>query len=604
MPIPRTAVALEDQWNVAPLYPSFEKWQTEFKQLCPEGKRPRWPALAKFKGHLAEGAGQVKECLDQMFALSRGLSKLYTYAHLKHDEDIANDQYKVALGQITGYLHDMHEETAWFEPELLSLPDETLKGYLGSPLLSDYRFHLEKIVRMRPYTLSSEKEELLALAGKALQAPHRAFSAINDADFKFPSITDSQGQTRELSHALYGLYIRDRDRILRRHAFHALFGKYREYENSLCELLSGQIQGHLFNARSHGYNSCLKAALYPKNVDTEVYHALIKSVRDNISVLHKYTKLRKNLLGLDSLHFYDLYVPLVPHVDIKMNYKEAEDLVIESVAPLGAEYQNILMKGLKDERWVDRYENENKRSGAYSSGCYDSMPYILMNYKNILKDVFTLAHEAGHSMHSYLSHLNQPYQYADYPIFLAEVASTFNEELLSKLLLERTTDKAEKLYLINEKIEDIRGTLLRQTMFAEFELYLHNMAEEDAPLTPQRLKTAYRDLYTFYFGPELHIDHEVEIEWARIPHFYYNFYVFQYSTGISAALALAERVLNGGAAEREAYLGFLKSGSSRYPLDTLQLAGVDMRSSTPVEAALRKMNGLIDEFEKLAVVNV
>ena len=501
MPIPRNAVSLEDQWNVAALYPSFEKWQEEFKQLCPEGKRPRWPDLQKFKGHLGDGTERVNDCLETLLDLSRRLSKLYTYAHLKHDEEITNDTYKVALGQIMGYLHDFHEETAWFEPELLSLPEATLKSYLEAPTLAEYRFHIEKMIRMRPYTLSSDKEELLALSGKALQAPSKTFSAINDADFKFPSVTDSQGQSRELSHALYGLYIRDRDRILRKHAFQAFFGKYRDYENSLCELLNGQIQAHLFQARAHGYNSCLKAALYPKNIDTSVYHALIKSVRDNISVLHKYIALRKRILGVESLHIYDLYVPLVPQVDIVMSYDEAEEAVITSVAPLGAEYQNILMKGLREERWVDRYENENKRSGAYSSGCYDSMPYILMNYKNILKDVFTLAHEAGHSMHSYLSHLSQPYQYADYPIFLAEVASTFNEELLSNLLLERMSDRAQKLFLINEKIEDIRGTLLRQTMFAEFELFLHDMAEEDAPLTPQLLKKPTATSTPFILDP-------------------------------------------------------------------------------------------------------
>lgn len=603
MPIPRNEVAAEDKWNVDALYPNFEAWQKDFQSLYPEGKRPRWPEIAAFKGRLAESIGTFKQCLELMMALSRKLSRLYTYAHLRHDEEITDDAHKTSMGRILGCMHDFNEETSWFEPELLGLPEATLQTYLKAPELAEYRFHIEKIARLRPHTLTPEKEELLALAGKALQAPSKTFSAINDADFKFPNVLDSQGKSRELSHALYGLYIRDRDRTLRKNAFEAVFGKYREFENSLCELINGQIQSHLFNARAHRYSSCLEAALYPKNIDTAVYHSLIKSVRDNIGVLHKYVKLRKKILKLDRLHFYDLYVPMVQQVDIKMSYPEAEEVVVTAVAPLGSEYQNILLKGLREDRWVDRFENQNKRSGAYSSGCYDSMPYILMNYKGILKDVFTLAHEAGHSMHSFMSHKYQPYQYADYPIFLAEVASTFNEELLSRLLLQRTTDKAEKLFLINEKIEDIRGTLLRQTMFAEFELFLHQMAEQDTPLTPRLLKEFYRNLNTFYFGPDVELDPEIDVEWARIPHFYYNFYVFQYSTGISAALALAERVTKGGETERKAYLDFLQGGSSRYPLDMLARAGVDMHTPAPVEAALRKMSELVDQFESLAVAN-
>ncbi len=600
MATPRCEVPAHDQWNVAALYSSFDLWQTEFQTLLKESGRPRWPELLTFKGRLADGAGALKACLEQIFSLSRQLSKLYTYAHLRHDEEITDDKNKVAFSRIVSALHDFQEETSWLEPEVLGLPEATLKAYLTDPNLADYRFYLEKIARLRPYTLSPEKEELLALSAKALQASSSAFRAINDADFKFPSVQDSQGKSREVSHATYGLYIRDRDRLLRKNAFQSVFGKYYEFENSLAELLNGQIQAHLFNARAHRYSSCLDAALFPKNVDTAVYTTLIKTVRDKIGALHKYVTLRKKILKLDELHFYDLYVPLVPEVEIKMSYREAEEIVIDSVAPLGEEYQEILKNGLKQDRWVDRYENQNKRSGAYSSGCFDSMPYILMNYKGILKDVFTLAHEAGHSMHSYWSHRSQPYHYSDYPIFLAEVASTFNEELLSQLLMQRTTDKAQKLYLVNEKIEDIRGTLLRQTMFAEFELFLHQMAEQDTPLTPKLLKDFYRSLNAIYFGPGLTLDPELEIEWARIPHFYYNFYVFQYSTGISAALALADRVTKGGEKERRDYLDFLKAGSSRYPIEILARAGVDMRSPAPVEAALKRFETLVDELAVLS----
>lgn len=598
MTLERGQVAEIDQWNVAALYPNYQTWEEEFKAANKPDK-PKWPELMACKGQLNEGAQVLKKCLDLQFSLSRKLSKLFTYAHLRHDEDIANDQYKQAYSQITSLLHNFNEETAWFEPELLGLSDEIIQNYLASPLLSEYKFHLEKIVRIKKHMLSVENEELMALSGKALQASSRAFSAFNDADLKFGSVLDGQGQTRELSHASYGLFIRDQDRVLRKNAFIKQNQKYLENENTLCELLNGQVQTHVFNARARHYSSCLEAALFPKNIDTGVYHALIKAVHSKMSSLHQYIKLRKKLLGVDELHMYDMYVPLTKSMDIKINFDEAVDLVIESVAPLGFDYQNTLRKGLKEERWTDRYENKNKRSGAYSSGCFDSMPYILMNYKNIIRDAFTLAHEAGHSMHSFLSHTHQPYHQSDYSIFLAEVASTFNEELLMRLLLERASSNEEKIFLINQKIEDIRTTLFRQTMFAEFELKIHEMAEQHIPLTPKSLKEIYYKLNEHYFGSSAVIDEEIAIEWARIPHFYYNFYVFQYATGISASLALTERVLRGSDSERDAYLSFLKGGSSLYPIDLLKVAGVNMLSPDPVQTAIVKFGDLVNQLEKL-----
>ena len=600
MVIERQLVPTEDQWNVNAMYPHLDAWSADYKSLGASLEKPRWPELSKFKGRLHEGDAILKNCFDEIFALSQKLTHLYTYAHLRHDEDIASDEYKQAFNKSCALLHEFSEETAWLEPEILSLPEATVASYLASPSLGNYRFHLEKLLRIKKHMLSSESEELLALSGKALQTAYKAFNAMNDADFKFDPAIDEKGQKRELSHALYGLYIRDQDRHLRSSAFKQMHHKYLSFENSLCELLNGQIQTHLFNARARKYSSCLEAALFPKNIDTQVYHALIKAVHNKMSSLHKYIKLRKKLLKVDELHLYDMYVPLIPNRDIPVTFDKAVDLVIESVAPLGTAYQNILHKGLKDNRWVDRFENKNKRSGAYSSGCYDSMPYILMNYKNILRDVFTLAHEAGHSMHSYLSHTHQLYHQADYPIFLAEVASTFNEELLMHLMLKYSSSKEEKMYLINQKIEDIRTTLFRQTMFAEFELKIHEMAEQHQPLTPKILKEIYIKLNEHYFGPSASIDPEIDIEWARIPHFYYNFYVFQYATGISAALSLSERVLRGGDHEREAYLAFLKGGSSQYPIDLLKMAGVNMLSPEPVETAIVKFGDLVDQLSKLA----
>lgn len=597
---PREEVPLEDRWNVEALYNNQETWDQSFKSFVPHfGQPPYWPAIASSQGTLNQGAQQVHAVIELMMKIDRQLSKLYTYAHLRHDEDITNTLSKQRYEQILSVAHAFAQESSWFQPELLSLPENTLNDYLSSPLLADYRFYLEKIIRLKKHTLSPDNEKLMAQAGQALQTSYKAFNAISDADFKFGEVADSKGESKPLSHATYGLYIRDQDRKLRENAFKKYHKHYDSYENTLCELLSGQMQNHLFQAKARNFSSCLEAALLPKNIDTSVYHALIQAVHERLDVLHRYMKLRKKILKLDELHLYDVYVPLTSDVDIRMKYSEAEEIVIESVKPLGSEYQNLLHKGFKEQRWVDRYENKNKRSGAYSSGCFDSMPYILMNYKNVLRDVFTLAHEAGHSMHSLYSHQSQPYQYSDYPIFLAEVASTFNEDLLTRLLINRCTNPDEKIFLINQQIEGLRGTLFRQTMFAEFELMIHQFVEQNVPLTPELLKQEYRKLNQLYFGDAVVIDQEIDIEWARIPHFYYNFYVFQYATGISAATALANKVVHGTEKDRDAYLSFLKGGSSKYPIDMLKMAGVDMTSPAPVKSAIQTFDRLLTELETL-----
>lgn len=597
----REEVLSENTWNVAALCPTIGAWQKEFDQEYSSTQTPRWPDLARYQGKLGEGTQVLKETFDHLFEIHRKAEKLYTYAHLRHDEDIANDTHKAAYQRIYGILHELAQESSWIEPELLALPQKTLDSYLASSILKDYRFHLEKILRLKDHTLTSENERLIALAGNALQATHKAFSAINDADFKFGTAANEKGEEKEITHGSYALFIRSHDRTLRKNAFTRYHTQFMNYENSLCELLQGQVQSHLFVAKAKNYKSCLEAALYPKNIDTAVYHSLVQAVNENLDALHDYNALRKKFLNLQELHLYDVYVPLTKDLDITMPYKEAEDIVVESVAPLGTEYQNILRKGFKEQRWVDRYENKNKRSGAYSSGCFDSMPYILMNYKDLLRDVFTLAHEAGHSMHSYYSRKQQPYHYADYPIFLAEVASTFNEDLLTRLMIERAKTPEEKIFLINQKIEDVRGTLFRQTMFAEFELLIHQLAEERTPLTPTLLKEKYRELNTKYFGPGVVIDSAIDIEWARIPHFYYNFYVYQYATGISAALALSDRVVQGGKSEQSDYLNFLKGGSSRYPIDLLKGAGVDMTTQGPVHQAIDKFRGWVKELGDLSL---
>ncbi len=599
MTIKRKDVAKSDTWNIEALYPTLKAWEKDFKTVCKVQKPPFFSEMKCFQGTLATSAKQLKAALDTFFGMERKLRKLYTYAHLRHDEDIAEETYKKAYDQITSLYHAFAQENSWLQPEILAIAPATLKKYTKDSKLKEYDFFLEQVVRLKPHTLNENEEKLLALADQALDAPHRAFSAMTDADFKFGDILDKDGKKMPLTHASFGLYLRSQDRTLRKNAFSTLLGKYQQYENSLTELTSGQMQKHLFHARARNYDSCLDAALFPKNVDPKVYHSLIAAVHENIGALHKYMKLRKKVLGLKEMHLYDAYVPLVDSFDMKLSYKEGEELVIDSVAPLGSDYQQALKAGFKTDRWVDRYENLNKRSGAYSSGCYDSMPYILMNYKGILRDVFTLAHEAGHSMHSMLSRKTQPYHYSDYTIFVAEVASTFNEELLMTKLIQKAKTKKEKAFLINEKLEDIRGTMFRQTMFAEFELFMHQQVEKREPLTPALLKKEYERLNRYYFGKDVAMDPLIASEWSRIPHFYYGFYVYQYATGISAALALASRVLSGGKKERQDYLNFLQSGSSDYPLELLKKAGVDMRTTEPVTKAIQKFSALTDELEAL-----
>ena len=550
----RQEVAQAHKWNVESLYPSWQAWEEDLTKWGREKESVHWPELNAFKTSWRESPEQLKKMIEAHCEIDRRLSKLYTYAHLRHDEDVAEESAKKAYSRITTLLYAFAQETAWIEPALLSYPQEKLQAMISSKVLDPYRFYLEKMVRMKPYTLPAEQEELLAMAGKPLETASQAFGAFNNADLKFPPAVDSQGQQKELTHGKYQLYLRSPDRALRESAFKNLHRSFLSYENTLCELLSGQVQRHLLEMKARKFNSCVEAALFPNQIDVAVYKSLIQAVKNHLPALHRYMHLRKELMGLDKLHLYDLHVPLVKQVEMGMTYEEATKAILESVAVLGSDYQSSLAQGLTQDRWVDRYENARKRSGAYSSGCYDSMPYILMNYQGTLNDALTLTHESGHSMHSLLSRTNQPYHYSRYSIFVAEVASTFNEELLLRHLRAKAATKEQKAFLINQKLDDMRSTLLRQTMFAEFELKIHEWAEQGIPMTPALLKAEYRKLNEEYFGPDVYIDEEADIEWSRIPHFYYNFYVYQYATGISAAHALVDRVVNGGDQERVDYL--------------------------------------------------
>lgn len=595
----RAEIRIEHCWNVEALYSSWQDWEVDLVQWGREGRIPHWPEIQALKDTWKQSAEQLKQLIQTYLEIDRHITKLYTYAHLRHDEDVAEEQAKKAYQRINFLHHAFRQETAWVEPELLLLSREQLDAFLLSPTLNEYTFYLEQILRLKDHTLEAHQEELLAMSGNSLQAASQAFRAFNNADLTFLSVEDSQGRKRELTHGKYSLYMRDQDRKLREGAFKNLHRSFLSFENTLCELLNGQIQNQLFHTRAHHYSSCLEAALFPNQIDVSVYHALIAAVRESLPSLHRYIKLRKESLNIGKIHVYDLQVPLVKNMQIEMEFEPACELVLDSLAPLGKDYQALLRRGLFEDRWVDRYENARKRSGAYSSGCYDSMPYILMNYHGTFNDIMTLTHEAGHSMHSFLSRLNQPYQYSHYSIFVAEVASTFHEELLSRYLLKNAKSKEEKIFLINQKLDTIRSTLLRQTCFAEFELKLHEWAEQGIPLTPALLKEEYLKLNQEYYGPDLILDEEVAIEWARIPHFYSNFYVYQYATGLSAALALAEEVLTKGEEAKQRYLNFLSAGNSQYPLDVLKMAGVDMRTKQPVQAAMRHFDALVTELAEL-----
>eukprot|EP01080_Neovahlkampfia_damariscottae_P002045 gene2045-1551_t len=594
----RSEIKQEDKWNVEAIFATNDAWKQEFSKFN-DLKSELEPVL-KLKGKIEScSPSDIKTLLESLFLSSRKIEKLYTYSHLKFDEDTADDENKGLNKQATTLYHEFNEATSWLTPELLSLPKDKIDSILNSKELENYKFYLEKIVREKAHICSSEIEEVLAQAGDALGTPTKVFGAINNSDFEFGTVLDKDGNEKPLSHGTYGLYIRNSDRVLRKNAFVKYHSKFDEFKNTLTETLNGVVQKHVFNSKVRKYQSSLEAALFGNNIDTSVYTNLIQSVRNNISSLHRYVKLRKKLLKVDELHLYDLYVPLTSVKSSSYDYKQAEIFTIEAVKYLGEDYQKKLEKGLKEDRWVDVYENKGKRNGAYSSGCFDTSPYILMNYNGSLNDVFTLTHECGHSMHSLLSRSHQDYHYSDYSIFVAEVASTFNEDNLRDYLLKKSQSKDEKIYLINSAIEDIRTTLFRQVMFAEFELKIHELVEKKTPLTPKLLKDVYHELNQFYFGDEIVIDSEIDIEWARVPHFYYNFYVYQYATGIAAAVYLADKVRNGGDKEREAYLSFLKGGSSKYPLDMLKVAGVDMTKSDAIDKTMEVFTNLIDEFEKL-----
>lgn len=590
----RSAVKPADTWDLASLFKSDAEWETAFQKW-----EKQIPKLEKFKGTLGDGPDALAKCLKFHNAFEREAERLGNYAHLKTTEDTTHSGYQRMMGRYENAASRAGQAASFVRPEILSLSAAKLKTYLAAKPLAPYRLMLERIVRYKPYTLSDREEKLLAMQSEMASATNHVFRQLTDADMKFGMIKNAKGEQVELSNATFSLFLHSPDRRVRKEAFHQYYAQFQGHENSLAATLNGSIQRDVYYAKARGYNSALEKALFADNVPVSVYDNLIEAVHEKLPVVYRYLDIRRRKMKLKDIHHYDTYVPILSDLDVKHTWDQAVKNIIAALEPLGDEYCSVLEKGLSG-RWCDRYPNQGKRSGAFSSGCYDSDPYILMNYQpDVLDHVFTLAHEAGHSMHTFYSVRNQPYEYHDYTIFVAEVASTFNEQLLSRHLMQKAKTDQQRAYLINRDIDNIRGTIIRQTMFAEFEKLSHAMAESGEPLTVEAFRKIYRELLGMYFGPDFTIDKELELECFRIPHFYHAFYVYKYATGLSAAIALSDRVVNGGEAELNAYLSFLKGGSSKWPLDLLRDAGVDMESPKPVRTALEHFERLVGELDEV-----
>lgn len=591
----RDAVKMEDTWDLTKVFKSDAAWDTGYKKL-----EKMIPTFATFRGKLGKSAKSILACCEFEAEFEKLAERLGVYAYLKSTEDVANGTYQGMIARFT-YLATVAGEAASFiAPEMQAIPKKKMAEFIKHPLLKDYRFQLEKLARYRPHILSESEERLLAMQGEVAGSASTIFGQLNDADMTFGFVTDETGTEVELTQSSFRSLLESPRRAVRKDAFHRFYKEYNEHGNTLAATLSASVLQDVYQAKVRNQPSAIEAALFSDKVPLAVYDNLIETVNDNLGSLYKYLDLRKKALRLKELRAYDTYVPIVKTPKVNIPYDSAVATICDALAPLGEGYVNFMRKGLLDGRWVDRYENKGKRSGAFSYGAYGTPPYIMMNYKeDVLDSMFTLAHEAGHSMHTHYSAKHQPYQYSHYTIFVAEVASTFNEQLLAKHLFAQAKTKVEKARLINKEIEEIRGTIIRQTMFAEFEKLIHAIAEAGQPLTLDVLRAQYRALLERYFGPDFAIDDALELEGLRIPHFYNAFYVYKYATGLSAAIALSEMVVNGGKKERDRYLGFLQSGGSKFPLDLLKDAGVDLTKPAPVEAAMKRFATLVDELETL-----
>ncbi len=593
-PIPtRSEADPKNTWALEDIFPSDEAWQSAFEEAQSFPQQ-----VAAYRGRLGSSARTLYDYLALGERISIAFDSLFGYAQRRSDEDTTVSKYQGMASQMISLMVAVDSASSFETPELLAIPDETLEQfYRQLPELELCRTHLSNIRRKRSHILSDSEEKLLAAAGEMAQAPETIYSMFADADLKFPPAVDSAGQKHEVTHGSYIPLMHSTDRALRRSAFQSLYSMYGQYRNTAAAVLTAQVKQLAFYANARRYESTLHAALDSTNVPVEVYTNLIQAVHENMAPMHRYVALRKKLLGVDELHMYDLYTPIVADADVTIPFEEAKETVLKALAPMGEDYLRMLREGF-DNRWIDVYENVGKRSGAYSAGLRVH-PYVLLNYADTLDSMFTLAHEMGHAIHSYLSNKTQPVLYSNYVIFVAEVASTCNEALLMQYLLNNTTDPRRRAYLINYFLEQFRTTLYRQTMFAEFELEINRRNERGESLTADVYNQLYHELNHQYFGDDIVIDPEIDLEWARIPHFYYDYYVYQYATGYAAAIALSRRILRKGEPAVRDYLDFLSSGCSKTPIELLRGAGVDMATAQPITEALKLFDELITEMDQL-----
>ncbi len=590
----RDEIESKYKWKVEDIYDSTDKWEADFKLVKSMSEE-----IKKFYGVLGQSSKNLLNCLKKSDELTSLCDKIFVYARMKRDENNSNSTYQALTDRAMALMTDVYASISFIVPEIITIPEDKVKSFFSENKdLSLYKQFIDEIERQKKHILTQQEEQILAMSAEVAHAPHDIFTMFNNADIKFPSIKDKNGEEVEVTKGRYIKFLEGKDRRVRKDAFEAMYGSYEKMKNTLGSTLTSNVKKNKFYATVRKYNSCLEASLDSDNISTDVYNNLIKTINDNLHLLHRYMKLRKKALKLDEIHMYDLYTPIVDMPEKHIEYEDALDMVEKGLNPLGPEYLNYLKQGF-DSSWIDVFENEGKTSGAYSWGAYDTHPYVLLNYQGTINDVFTIAHEMGHALHSFYTNKTQPYIYSEYKIFVAEVASTVNESLLMQYLLKNTTDKKERAYLLNHYLEEFRGTVFRQVMFAEFEKIIHEKTDHGEAITTEDYCTIYRGLNEKYYGKEAVIDSQIDMEWSRIPHFYTSFYVYKYATGFSAATSLSTRILKEGRSAVDRYINFLKSGGSDYPLELLKKAGVDLTTPKPIEDGLRVFEEILSELEEL-----
>ncbi len=590
----RSEVKEENTWKLSDMYETNEAWEADLKKIDELASE-----LEQMEGTVTASAKNLLKVCDTMAKMDQKIELAYNYAERLSDQDTKDTTHQAMVQKIMMLYAGISSRLAFIDPEILETKEEVLEGYYKEEnQLEFYRKWVEEIQRLKPHRLSADQEKLLALASEVCQNPEQTFSMFNNADIQFPEILDENGEKVRISHGRFVRLLESADRRVRKDTFEQYYKTYAQFINTVASIYSGQVKQQIFRARARKYNSTLEAAVDANNVSPKVYENLVKTVNANMDKMHRYVSLRKKCLGVDELHMYDIYTPMIPDAAKKISFEEAKETVLKALAPLGEDYVNKVKEGFEN-RWIDVYENEGKRSGAYSAGAYGTHPFVLLNYNESLDDMFTLAHEMGHAMHSYYSNEAQPYIYSQYKIFVAEVASTCNEVLLMEYLLKNTTDKKERAYLLNHYLDSFKGTVYRQTQFAEYEMLTNKMAEDGESLTAETLNQAYLDLNKKYYGPDMVSDDEIALEWARIPHFYYNFYVYQYATGFSSAVAIAHNILKNGAPAVEQYKKFLSGGCSMAPVELLKIAGVNLEEPTAIQDALNVFGDILTEMEAL-----